>query len=290
MRTLGSNGRWGNQLTQRAFIKAYAQENQAAWGVTPWVGKYLFGLDDPGVTEILPTFQERCHDGDVHRPIAPEPGEAIGYDYHGWCQFPTAWWAERHGRRGVWRDYVPAAEWLERLKPITEFAHDGSTVIGVQIRRGDYGQGTPYDAITPVDWYLDCLQKIWHCVRFPKLFVATEDRDLVEVFAEYKPETVESLGVELKPEPYPFYNYLIEDVQSGKPHLLDWFPEWYGLNQCQVLLAANSTFPLTAAMAATASNGNGSVSFWRPSQEKQAFVQEKVWDCLPLRLDCPRKA
>jgi hypothetical protein len=116
------------------------------------------------------------------------------------------------------------------------------------------------------------------------LFIATEDRELVEPFAEYSPVTVESLGVELRAEPYPRYNYLPEDIEGRQAHLLDWFPEWYALTQCDVLLAANSTFSLTAAMAS-----RKQPKFWRPAWEWKSFVQEDVWNCLPLRLDCPRR-
>jgi hypothetical protein len=282
MTGLGSFGRFGNQLLERSFIKAWATEEGAAWGVTPWVGEYLFGLDDPGITAILPKYQERVQDGDVHRPIAPGPGELLGFDYAGWCQFPTAWWTPE--RRGVWSDYQPSDEWRARMLPAIDRIYS-PTIVGIQIRRGDYGLGSCYDAFTPVAWYLDWLVKHWSYLASPRLFIATEDRELVEPFAVYKPDTVESLGIELHAEPYRHYNYLPEDLASGKPYLLDWFPEWYMLTQCDILLAANSTFSLTAAMASKLSP-----AFWRPAWETESFVKEDVWDCLPLRLDCPRKA
>jgi hypothetical protein len=202
-------------------------------------------------------------------------------------QFRTSWWTPE--RRKVWRDYQPTQAWLERLKPITEAnRYDAGTVIGIQIRRGDYGLGSCYDAITPVAWYIKWLKDHWYKFAFPpKLFIATEDRELVKPFKAYNPRTVESLGVELRAELYPLYNYLPEDVASGKAHLLDWFPEWYALTRCDILLAANSTFSLTAAMVRSAAGKP--VSFWRPSWEAQGFVRESLWDCRPLRLDCPRK-
>ena len=284
MRELNSRGRFGNQLLQRSFVKAYAQERQAAWGVTPWVGRHLFGLDDPGIAAILPKFAEMLQDGDSHRPVAPVGDELIGYDYAGWCQFPTAWWNTE--RRKVWQDYQPTAEWLDRLRPISEAFSRSGVTIGIQIRRGDYGLGSCYDAITPIEWYLHWLDGYAQYYSCPvRLFIATEDRELVEAFAKYNPSTVESLGVCLRADPYPHCYYLPEDIESGRAHLLDWFPEWYALTQCNVLLAANSTFSLTAAMAS-----RKSPVFWRPAWEWESFVREDVWNCLPLRLDCPRKA
>jgi hypothetical protein len=256
----------------------------------PWVGKHLFGLDDPGIATILPKFEERVRDGDVHRPVPPIDDELIGCDYAGWCQFPTAWWTPE--RREVWQDYQPTGQWQERLRPITEAFSLPGVTIGIQIRRGDYGMGSCYDAITPLEWYTDWLSRCWSMLIDPllgfparRLFIATEDRGLVEPFAEYSPVTVESLGVELRAEPYPRYNYLPEDIAGGQAHLLDWFPEWYALTQCDVLLAANSTFSLTAAMAS-----RKQPKFWRPAWEWKSFVQEDVFNCLPLRLDCPRGA
>jgi len=285
-RELGGRGRAGNQLIQRSFIKAYAAEHNSEWGVSPWVGSHLFGLQDPQVTETLPPFEEKCEAGDVHKPLPPDGDEAIGFDYEGWMQFPTSWWTP--DRRTVWQDYQPTEAWLERLRPITDACAHAGITIGIQIRRGDYNQGSCYDAFTPLGWYTAWLGEHWESLDRPSLFVATEDRLLLNQFSVFAPVTVESLGVELRAEPYPLYNYLPEDLASGKAHLLDWFPEWYALTQCDILLAANSTFSLTAAMVRSAAGKP--VEFWRPSWEAQRFVREELWDCRPLRLDCPRKA
>lgn len=286
MRQLGQRGRFGNTLLQHAFIRAYAVEHGAEYQMPPTVLKHLFGLDDNLSTEDLPPYQEQYENGDCHRPLPPISDELLNHDFQGWAQHKTEWWTPE--RRKFWRDYRPTEAWLERLRPITEAnRYDAGTVIGIQIRRGDYGQGSVYDSLTPVAWYIQWLKDHWWKFAFvPKLFIATEDRELVEPFAAYNPVTVESLGVELRAEPYPLYNYLPEDLASGKAHLLDWFPEWYALTQCDILLAANSTFSLTAAM--VRSSAGKPVEFWRPSWEAQGFVREELWNCRPLRLDCPR--
>jgi len=287
MRQLGQRGRFGNTLLQRAFIRAYAADHRAEYRMPPTVLKHLFGLDDNLSTEDLPTYRERYENGDCHRPIPPIGDELLNHDFQGWAQHETQWWTPE--RRKVWTDYLPTQAWLERLRPITDcLAHNG-TSIGIQIRRGDYNLGSCYDKFTPIEWYLDWLKDRWWKFAFvPKLFIATEDRELVEPFKAYRPQTVESLGVELRADPYPLYNYLPEDLASGKAHLLDFFPEWYALTQCDILLASNSTFSLTAAM--VRSVAGKPVEFWRPSWEAQAFVREDLWSCRPLRLDCPRKA
>jgi hypothetical protein len=56
---------------------------------------------------------------------------------------------------------------------------------------------------------------------------------------------------------------------------MDFFPDWYFLSLCDVLLAPNSTFSVTAAMM-------GCNYFWRSSLPQQKFVQEDPWDMYPL--------
>ena len=91
---LGHQGRFGNQLLQRSFVKAYAEERMVDWQVREWVGEHFFGLNDLPVTKQLPPFTEKCEQGDVHKPIPPHEDEAVNHDYAGWCQFPTSWWTK----------------------------------------------------------------------------------------------------------------------------------------------------------------------------------------------------
>ena len=56
--TLGSFGRFGNQLFQYAFARAYAERHDALLEVPDWVGRRIFGLDDPYPSRNLPRTAE----------------------------------------------------------------------------------------------------------------------------------------------------------------------------------------------------------------------------------------
>lgn len=47
MRLLGTNGRFGNQLLQYAFLRLYADGHGLSCQTADWIGRDLFDLDDP---------------------------------------------------------------------------------------------------------------------------------------------------------------------------------------------------------------------------------------------------
>ena len=50
MATLGTNGRFGNQIFQYAFLKIYAKTHQLKLQTSQWIGQYLFGHREPIVS------------------------------------------------------------------------------------------------------------------------------------------------------------------------------------------------------------------------------------------------
>ncbi len=277
MRRFGDMGRWGNQLLQYAALTAYAKERGAEFLHPPWLGESVFsGVERAKpVSERLPQYTERYDENG--QPVAPEGDELLGRDFHGWAQWHTSWWTPT--RREVWRQYELNERWRERMAPALE-AVGRRNLVGVHLRRGDYGQGLPWDAITPTSAYLAWLERHWAKFKNPLLFVASEDRALVRDFAAYEPQTVESLGVALEAKPYPLFNYLDEDLRGGAAHRLDFLPEWILLGHCGVLLAANSTFSFTAALW-----GPKTPLLFRPNGATGEFQYESPWNTWPLRKD-----
>ena len=51
---LGRCGRFGNQLFQYAFARAYAEKYNATLQTPPWLGQQLFKLSDPPISQKLP--------------------------------------------------------------------------------------------------------------------------------------------------------------------------------------------------------------------------------------------
>src|SRR5262245_49493375 len=58
--TLGSFGRFGNQLFQYAFARAYAERYGALLEVPDWIGRRLFGVTDPYPSRALPRTAQDC--------------------------------------------------------------------------------------------------------------------------------------------------------------------------------------------------------------------------------------
>ena len=267
----GHWGRFGNQLFEYAFLKICAEANDLEIQTPPWVGNHLFDIHDPLPSVKLPAYDETWDHTTLH-PIAPDLAICRNIDYRGFCQFHTSFF--RPHKDLIKKTFRPAGPLIERLGARNQFS---TTRIGIHLRRGDYGRSIFY--ITPVAWYLDWLEKWWGKFHNPVLYIATEDVSLVKEFAKYDPITAEDFGVKFAEKMMPHFGYFDEDVHD--PRQLDFFPEWYYLTQCDVIVAPNSTFSVVAAMASPYVK-----RFFRSNLLTQQIEEEDVWDMYPLqRLD-----
>lgn len=275
MRMFGNFGRWGNQLFQRAFLKCYARMYDLDVQLPPWAGNLLLGADDRPVKAHLPPAYEKLSGDNWSHPVPPTGDEFVNKDFRGYAQWNMAWYAPH-------RDYVrslmqPAPAIAERLAPAAAKLDSlGHTRVGLHIRRGDYGKHIFY--LTPVAWYLDWLAKHWSGFDAPVLFISTETPELVREFAVYNPVTVEDLGVELRAETLPHYCYLRYDRNHPDPRQYDFFPEWYTLTRCEVLVTGNSTFSFTAGMASERLQ-----KFYRSQIPTQSIEEEELWSAFPCQ-------
>lgn len=278
MRLLGTYGRFGNQLFQYAFLRIYARRHGLQLQTPPWVGEELFGIPPSPITVNLPAYQEPVtHD---HQPLTgqTEPGrELCGHDFRGYAQYHTSFYAPHRTR--IREMYRPAGHLHQRMEnPIRRLRSMGKTIIGIHLRRGDYGRLEFY--VTPVSWYLDWLAANWHNYKAPVLFIATESPDLAKAFTAYAPATTSTLGIDLERNPLPHYPYLAHDTRARDPWQMDFFPDWYLLSQCDVLVTPNSTFSFTAGMVS-----NSLREFWRSSLPLAGFENLDIWDTIPLTHD-----
>lgn len=278
MSRLGTYGRFGNQLFQYAFLRTYAARYGLEVQTAPWVGEDLFNIAPRPVTAHLPAYEERCsNEHGIYKPFPPVGDEAAGRDFCGYAQYHTSYYQPH---RAFIRSYFrPRTTVRERLAPALIRLHAmGGTRIGIHIRRGDYGRLIHY--LTPVAWYKQWLAEHWQAFADPVLFIATEDRDLAGEFAEYNPVLAEDLGVDLKAEPLSSYTYLHHDMKARDPHQMDFYPDFWLLQNCEVIVAGNSTFSFTAAMLNANLNG-----FWRSHLPTQSFVRVDPWNAHPLTWD-----
>jgi hypothetical protein len=285
----------------RAFALSYGLEIE-----TPlWIGKYLFGLKEPeisekpkvvvldGVTRIRKEgfLQMFCHDIITERAAYLfEKGKHPIILSEGDTEYPSEYLpfdtAEMDGLFLAHTSQMASHRkiLLESLTPIPEISHElrgclstlrslGRTIVGLHIRRGDFvgsltRQG--FELLIPLNRYRKWLRELWKTLEMPALLISS-DEDLTEEFAEFSPVTAQSLGatVPSKYDALPLSDYQCQlDAK--------FFPDWYLLTMSDVLIISNSTFSFSAALL-----NRSARHFYRPTFEGD-FVPFDPWNSEPL--------
>lgn len=232
MRKLGQFGRFANQLFQYAFLRT---QQKTGYQCPRWIGQEIFGLDDPPITKELPRVKEtNIYDAAQSRIIGRDDIDILGY-----FQYHTSWWRQ-------YKDYMRELFTpLYRDPTVTDLQKKGYTVIGIHIRRGDYGTFTRDSAKwafrAPCSWYRRWLRS--RDIPNSILFIASDEPVLPE-FQDF------------------------ECVTSG-----DMYGDFYGLTQTDILLISNSSFGFMASMLNTRV-----CETWRPRLSAQALVPYDPWD------------
>lgn len=257
MRKLGRMGRFGNQLFQYAYLRLLCSDYQCP----PWIGQRLFGHEDPPVTLRLPRItQEKCYDWDK----SPLNGRD-NIDAKAYCAFHTSCYA---GREAEFCALFQPLESVRRIvdPPVQRLRLIGNTVVGLHLRRGDYGtfkrKSARWAFVAPTIWY-----RRWLDYWLPRL-----DRPVI-VIATDEPERV-------LPD---FMEYTVHTV----PESPDWAPfygDFYTLSQCDIILTSNSTFSFAASMLAC-ENKQWLMRFWRPRLSKEELINYNPWNAYPVLTD-----
>ncbi len=273
MSQFGKWGRAGNQFFQYAFLKCYAKKYDLELQLPEWVGTHLFGNDDPPITETLPIFKEQGN-GTRH-PIPPVGDELVGKDFRGYAQYHTS-------RLASEKEYIRSLFLPDKMiyderviDAEVDLERGQATVIGLHIRRGDYGRGI--FPLVPIAWYLEWLENHFQTFTNPKLFIATEDPSVVSAFAKYDPQTVDTLGLPLQSKPMQGCTYLDHDLKTKDTRAMDWYPDFHLLSTCSVVLGGSSTFSFFAAMLNPVLK-----EYWRATLTDAAFVRTDPWDAYPM--------
>ncbi len=276
MRKLGRWGRAGNQFFQYAFLKTYAKQHNLELQLPPWVGNHLFGITDPPITEQLEPWTEKGRG--LIPPYPPQGSVLVNRDYRGYAQYHTSYFSQE--REWLTKLFSPTNDTYSRVESAgRQLRTSGSTVIGIHLRRGDYGQSI--FPIIPTDWYLRWLEENIGRFRSPVLFIATEDSSLLQDFASYYSQTTETLGIDLASQPMADCTYLEHDLQTKDSRALDWYPDFYLLSQCDVILGPSSTFSFFAAMIAPCLD-----EYWRASLQVESFERVDPWNGWPILREC----
>lgn len=228
---MGKYGRFGNQLFQWAFLALYGLRNQCRIAADPWVGCEIFGTQsDPYLPDQRPVLsfpQIGGTEGDLWT-MTPA---LKNIDFLGFFQvIPPILRQHRHLLRLIFTPKPsiaqPLADWLA-----AQVAPD-ETLVGIHVRRGDYvvwGEKVGMFRPIPAAWFANSLRQIWHREAKPRLILASDDAEAAKIFAEFSP--------------------LVIPPDLVPPHL-DYYPDFYGLTRCHILLVANSSYSRMAALLA----------------------------------------
>jgi len=224
MTTLGENGRFGNQLLQYGVLALYGRRHGLTVEAPDWVGRYLYGCDDPYPSRTLPVLDERDQDlvSLLNLPAGQAPADR---DLRGYfCGHTGVLAAHASAFRQLFQP-VPAVQ--ARLDAIAAHLRlSGHTLVAVHLRRGDFGHGRFW--VAPAGWYLDWLDNLWPRLTRPMLYLATDELDAAGDFARFAPV----LGAPL----------------AGTAGLPDVVVDHWMLSRAPYLAISNSSFSFTAAM------------------------------------------
>jgi hypothetical protein len=278
MSKFGSMGRFGNQLFQYAYCRQMARRWHSRLELPDWLGRELFALPAHPLSAVaLPVLEEQAEHQHPRDYRLGFDADVQNCDVRGWFQYHTSVWKPYRSQWLEWFD-LKNLDVIQQLQPLTDRllnARPRPTVIGLHLRRGDYGRGIFY--VTPVTWYRTWLEENWDRFVNPLLVIATESPELVAEFARWNPITPQSCGVQLRAVPHTAYNYLARDLRQREPWQLDFFPDFWALTLANVVLMPNSTFSFAAAMLGSPRE------CWRSSLPAGKFVPVDPWNDFPLQ-------
>ncbi len=249
MRSLGANGRFGNQILQYGFLRLYAARHGVRYQVSEWMGQYLFDLVDPTAEALFPVYEE-AWGGLESSLIEARPKVQVNRDVEGYFCRSTHFMA---GGKALFRSlFTPGERFRSRLdEAVAALRSRGRTIVAVHIRRGDFGWGPFW--VAPVKWYRTWLARLWPFLADPVLYVASDAPGMAAAFAEYNPVTLDDIG-----GPIPDLAFFVDHVV---------------LSRADVVGISNSTFSFTATML----NETGTL-FFRPDKHRQEMVPYDPWN------------
>jgi hypothetical protein len=189
-------GRFANQLLQYARLRQLGSH-----ACCPWIGQRLFGLDDE----------------------TPPPGSKSLTDFpkHS-TQYDLA------QMRAIFQP-VPSVRYRARTL-IDMLRGQDHTLIGMHLRRGDYGtfqrKSARWCFVAPAEWYTQWISVHYSRLRKPVFILCSDEPD--KVAQDFRSYNVVQPGSTVPEAPY--------------------YSDFYALTQCDILLISNSTFGFAAAM------------------------------------------
>ena len=256
MSDFGRNGRFGNQLFQRSYLRLVALRQGAILQLPLWAGTALFdSIDPPPSGRALPEVKEESLDIETRRLLStkPDPGFA-GMDYRGYGMSHTSLFAGH--KKLIRAEHVFDARLTARFDAIMgPLLAGGKKLIVIHLRRGDYGYGQFFRA--PCAWYQEWMSRQGFTPATHVLYICSEDPGRYRArFAGFTVITADDLGTPRELAPY--FDFL-------------------AMTQADALAVANSSFSFFAAMINARAG-----AFVRPDALRGGLVPFDPWDAEPL--------
>ncbi len=216
LRQLAQAG-FGDQLLQYGIARLIADRHKLELEVPDWIGRDLFGLDDP-----LPGEPARPGIADAETialaaltaPLIAEVSRRVAIDgdlaamFHG----PTARWAQRRDEfRTLYAFAGPAQEFFDLTW--NRLANQGYLIVAIDPPAGSAHVIPP--APLPIDWYETWLDSIWPDLPGAALYVAGRDPEVLEALGRFDPVTADDIA-----DPLPGAEALIDFAMLTHADLL----------------------------------------------------------------------
>ena len=219
---LGRYGRFGNQMFQYAFARAYAEKYGAVLQIPPWIGERVFkNVSHPNCTCKLPTamVNEVPPVGDNKVPWG-----RVNIDFCGY--FNTKDCIDILSEAKVREWFTFQDEWLEI------FPEEKGDAAVAHLRRGDY-------TAIHYGWFCS-ISKISYLQACEKYGI---DKEKLIWITEENP-TINSRSAEVCYSRFPGTMYGSANCYDDKG--VGFLPDFFRMINAKVLLRANSTFSLWA--------------------------------------------
>lgn len=164
--SLGTRGRFGNQMFQYALARAYAEAHHCDLQTPSWVGQKIFKIDDPPISRQLPLYNH----------MSVPPNGQVDVDLFGY--FQNVQCLNLMSRSWLKRVFDFREEWKEKLPK------EPSYYIAAHLRRGDYLSkfSRVYCIVSKQSYYAACnkfgfdkSKIVWVSEENPKCSQAVQD-------------------------------------------------------------------------------------------------------------------
>jgi tetratricopeptide (TPR) repeat protein len=249
VKSLGVDGRFGNQLLQYGVARLYAEHAETQLETPDWIGRDIFGLNDAYISDF--NIKNSITENQVMSGLTGE-SEFINENAHtsGYFCGNTKYLINY---KNEFRNFFRTSNKIELYTQniLKQIKSNGKIIVAIHLRRGDYGKDNFW--IAPEKWYQKWLSEIWSSLDCPILYVSTDDSKLVQSFSEYNPISACDIKTNL----------------SG----IEFYTDHYVLQNSDILATSNSTFSGTAALL----NQNAN-QFFRPDLGRAALRDYDPWN------------